>query len=376
MTRLLFLGETGLGQTSLMRLRAFERLGFVVKGVHTTEPWTQAGWATRQWQRRTHRGSVVNAINRLVTEAARAFKPDLVWAEKQEHLRPDTLEFLRRSGATLIHFTPDPYFAVPWKRTRLMDEAIRHFDILVYCKRYEHLDYEATGRPIIYMPLGYCDEIHRPLLSADSRWQSDVAFLGGWEPRRERLIKAVAATGAFTKVWGGYWDFLKDGRWTLRRHLILRQLAGDDQYRVHRDELVARTLQGGEVYEDDYARALSGARIGLGLLRSAWPDQHTTRTFEIPACGSMLLADRTNEHREFFEEGREAEFFGSQEELQDKLRFYTRRDNTRTNVAAAGRRRCISSRYAYIHRLKAVLEKVLDSHTTVTTSSHAPGASA
>ena len=73
------------------------------------------------------------------------------------------------------------------------------------------------------------------------------------------------------------------------------------------------------MYADDYARALTGTKIGLGLLRQVCPDQHTTRTFEIPACGSLLLADRTAEHQEFFHEGQEAEFFASTEELLNKM---------------------------------------------------------
>jgi spore maturation protein CgeB len=135
-------------------------------------------------------------------------------------------------------------------------------------------------------------------------------------------------------------------------------LAGRENFKFHRDEVLARALQGDEVYDDDYARALTSARIGVGFLRKAWPDQHTTRTFEIPACGSMLLADRTEEHKGFFEEGKEAEFFASEDELVDKIRFYTNNENDRARIASAGRERCLSGRYAYIHRLEDVLQKI------------------
>lgn len=353
--KILFLGEIGVGQTSRMRMRALERLGHTVCGVNTSAAWQRAPWLRRQVQRRLQRGAIPDGINRAVIAQARQFGPDLVWAEKQEYLRPETLEDLRRLGARLVHFTPDPYFHVPWKRTRLMDRAIGGFDVFVYCKSYEKRDYEALGKPLVYMPLGFCDEVHRPLPTADAQWNCAVGFVGGWDPRRERFLGAAAAN-IEVKIWGNYWEFLRDGRWTLRRYLVLRQLAGKEGVRIHRDPLLALAWQGNEIYADGYARALTGAKIGVGFLRTVWPDQHTTRTFEIPACGSMLLADRTDEHREFFAEGKEADFFGSEDEFAAKLKFYCDHEPARARIAQAGYQRCRDGQYAYVNRIKSVLE--------------------
>lgn len=357
--KILFLGAISDGQTSQMRMRALERLGHDVRGVDTITPWLSATWFQRQAQRRLQRGSVIDLINQRVLAAARAFRPNLVWAEKQEYLEVATLAELRKLGCRLVHFTPDPYFSLPWKRTALMDQAMGQFDVLIYCKAYERRDYEGLGRPIVYMPLGYSDEVHRPVASNDPHWACDVGFLGGWEPRREHMLRSVATSSARLKIWGYAWDFLQDGHWTLRRQIVLKQLAGKDNFRIRCDPLLAAAYQGGEVYSDDYAKALSGAYIGLGFLRKVCPDQHTTRTFEIPACGSMLLADRTDEHQGFFDEGKEAEFFSSSDELLDKLDFYSSNERARMRVAAAGLTRCITGRYAYIHRVQDALSEVL-----------------
>ncbi|MDB5440506.1 MAG: hypothetical protein JWM33_2933 [Caulobacteraceae bacterium] len=353
--KILFLGPLRPGQTSLMRMRALQRLGHEVQGVDTVEPWWRASKLRRVIDRRRQRGPVVDEINRSVVEAARAWKPDLVWAEKQEFLQTETLETLKAGGARLVHYTPDPYFSLSWKRTGLMDRSMGMFDVLVYCKTYERAQYAALGRPLIYMPLGYCDEVHRPLPSDDPRWSCAVGFLGGWEPRRETMLHALAVAGMDLKIWGGYWDFLADGRWSPRRQIILSQLAGADPFRFHRDPLLAEALQGEEVYADDYARAMTGSSIGEGFLRKVVPDQHTTRSFEIPACGSMLIADRTDEHRALFEEGHEAEFFGSAEEMVDKVSYYVAHEARRAAIAAAGHQRCIDGRYAYVYRLSDAL---------------------
>ena len=122
--------------------------------------------------------------------------------------------------------------------------------------------------------------------------------------------------------------------------------------------MLAESYQGGEIYGDDYACALTGARIGVGFLRKVCADQHTTRTFEIPACGSLLLADRTNEHQTFFEEGEEAEFFSSEAEFLDKMLFYGSNEQCRLKLASAGISRCQKSGYAYIHRLDEVMRQL------------------
>jgi spore maturation protein CgeB len=72
----------------------------------------------------------------------------------------------------------------------------------------------------------------------------------------------------------------------------------------------------------------------------------------------MLLADRTEEHQQFFEEGKEAEFFASCEELIDKVKFYGCNASARKRVAEGGYRRCKEGGYAYVHRLKTALEAV------------------
>jgi spore maturation protein CgeB len=100
---------------------------------------------------------------------------------------------------------------------------------------------------------------------------------------------------------------------------------------------------------------VAGSQITLGFLRELNPDQHTTRSFEIPAIGGFMLADRTEDHREFFEEGKEAEYFTSDDEFRDKIRFYLANEAARERIAKAGHERCMTSGYSYEDRIRTVM---------------------
>lgn len=360
--KILFAGQLGCGQTSRMRMTTLAQLDHTIIPLNTQTGWDSTSYLSAKIQQAIEKGPAVSSINEGLLRLAIQHQPDLVWCEKQEYIYPETLKTLKKNNVTLVHYTPDPYFSLPWKRTRLSDNAFPVYDFLITSKSYELEAYRKIGPTVIYMPLGFCEETHRPLLPASRttylRYYSDVSFIGGWDPRREEFLASVAADGYNVKVWGYGWDHLIDGQWTLRRFMRLRRLSEKRRFSIRKNPNLTPAIQGGEIYDTTYAWALSASRISIGFLRAICPDQHTSRTFEIPACGAMMLADRTPEHLEFFKEGREADFFSSPDEFKDKVKFYLKHESTSQRIATAGYRRCVESGYSYTERLRRIFETI------------------
>ena len=111
------------------------------------------------------------------------------------------------------------------------------------------------------------------------------------------------------------------------------------------------------VWADEYPKALASAKIGLGLLCKAYPDQFTTRSFEIPAAGTMLLAERTQEHMDIFREDVEAVFFNGEKELREKLRKYLEDDELRCKIARAGQEK-VMTEYTWGKVMKPTIEVI------------------
>ncbi len=100
---------------------------------------------------------------------------------------------------------------------------------------------------------------------------------------------------------------------------------------------------------------LSCAKIALNMYTRENSDRYTIRNYEIPAAGAFQLAERTDEAKELFEEGKEAAYFSDDNELCEKSLFYLTNDSQRVAIAEAGTRRLVNSGYSYVDRLREML---------------------
>ena len=106
-------------------------------------------------------------------------------------------------------------------------------------------------------------------------------------------------------------------------------------------------------------------------------NQTAGRSLEIPASGTFLLAMRTKQHLDLFEEGKEAEFFQGHEELCAKARYYLEHEDRRREVARRGHLRCVRSDYSYSRYMRDDWAKLLEAfHTSRNTARSCPGSRA
>jgi spore maturation protein CgeB len=101
----------------------------------------------------------------------------------------------------------------------------------------------------------------------------------------------------------------------------------------------------------------ASAAVNIAFVAKSNRDEHTMRTFEIPACGGFMLAERTGAHVDLLREDEEAAFFGSVEELVEKAVRYLGDPDARRRIAKAGRLR-ITGRERYEDRAGVVVDIV------------------
>lgn len=273
-------------------------------------------------------------LNRDFLAKACAFRPDLMLICKGAFLAPETLaEAKRKTGASLVNYATDDPFNRQVNTSDLL-AAIPLYDIYACTKRAIMRDVAKAGcAKVIYVPFGYKPSVHfpEPPVTAEEhrRFDSDVVFIGGCDRDRVPFLKTLmrAVPGLNLALYGGLWN----------RHRTLR--------RYWRKFALGR----------DFRMALGGAKIALNLVRRANRDGHVMRSFEVPACGAFMLAERTDEHLKFLTEGREMACFGSPDELADQVRYYLDRSEDRIAIANAARRRVAAEGHSYRARLLQIL---------------------
>ena len=269
---------------------------------------------------------------------------DILWIEKGNAIWPRTLRAAKEVSPTtqIMSYTEDDMFA-PHNRSVFYTRGLKFYDVAFTTKSYNCAPNELPrlgAKRVMFVDKAFDIHVDRPIpvtLNDVEAFGGDVGFIGTYERERAQSILYLARNGVSVRVWGKGWS----------------KLVG-----YHPNLLI----EGRELYGDDYVKGLCATRINLCFLRKINRDLQTDRTMEIPACGAFMLAERTREHLRLFEEGKEAAYFGSNEELLEKVRYYLNHEDERSAIASAGRERCLDSGYSHHERLKYMLRSITETN--------------
>ena len=348
--RILFVADLNEYAKGRARLRALQRLGAEVRAItHTTIGGNDKGhpnlsFAFRlAWKLGRHLDT--ERVNVQLPAAARTMQPDMIWIEKGNMVRPDTLKMLRAAcpDAVIVAYSEDDMFN-PLNRTRAFTAGLPHYDVVFTTKSYnaEPNELPALGaKRCVMVDKAFDPDQHRPLtITEDERrtYGADVGFIGSFAPERGADVLYLAESGLQVRVWGNGWESFS---------------ATHENLRIEKRALVNTDA------DLRYTKGIVATQINLGFLRKANRDLQTDRSVEIPACGGFMLAEYSDEHARLFDDGKEAVFYRNRDELIGKAQSYLADDSERSAIAEAGRKRCLDSGYDHDARLSFMLDAAL-----------------
>jgi len=280
---------------------------------------------------------MVSAVNTELLVVTKSFHPDFILLFKPILITPATVNELKKL-AKVFSWYPD-YVYFPKTASNYFYKTIPFYDAHFSFNFANSEELKKFGaKESIFLPCAADPILHRPpeALSTEERaWGTDIIFIGTYAPEdRVKMLEKLAADGFRLKIYGNAWEALsKDSP------LVT---SGAVQYRPLNCE--------------DMAKGLAASKIAVAFVRQHNKETLGCRTYEIPACGTFMLHERTSKTGEVFKEGKEAEFFSSYEELRDKAGYYLTHEEERRRIAEAGFKKIQSGGNYFKDRAKFIIE--------------------
>jgi spore maturation protein CgeB len=329
--------------TSRQRFEALRRLGHEVVMVDPFAALSSARYI-RTWIFHTGAVGCEWLVQSYVAARIGDLRFDVALVDNGELIGPALVRHLKDHAKAVVVYTQDnPFVAHPSgrRRFRLLRRALPFYDLFVTPRDSNVADARASGARNVLRVMFAADEVvHRPrTLSQEDQevYASEVVFAGTWKPERGPLLQRLVDRGVPLRIFGPRWDRAREYP-VLRSHVHL-----------------------GSLGDEEYAKAIAGAKIAIGLLSKAYLDLHTTRSLEIPAIRTLLCAQRTSDHLALYRDGEEAVFWDDAEECA-KVCLELLKDPERIRrIAEAGYRRAHVNR----HFNQDLLTRILKTAITV-----------
>lgn len=292
-------------------------------------------------ERRVLIGYGVWKMRRSLIEKVKAKKPDVTLLYQGHYFDRKTIKRLKKYSLVVGYHNDDPFG--PKKgilRYRHLHDAFPEYDGYHVYRQINLEEVQRVGvknaAVLMSYYLPWMDYPRNLSALEKSQYECDLVFAGHYENDcRVKCLSMAVRSGINVKIYS------RPERWC-------RALPKD----INNVVMPRQNVVG-----DDYRNAICGAKIAACFFSKSNRDLYTRRVFEIPACGTLLLAERTPVMQSLYKEGKEADYFSSSEEFIDKLHFYLKHDHSRQRVAFAGLERVRLSGHDIYSRMRQWLKE-------------------
>jgi spore maturation protein CgeB len=340
MKKILIVGQVlELGRTEEVYGRGFQAFGSQVEYFNWIE--SASGLSSKSlkdkiawrigWQ------ILARSANQKLLEVAEKFKPDLTLVISPMLVHPKTIQTLKKYGSVFVFFTDNPLDSHHTHTNAWVKAGLSLWDaILIWSQELvDRLQQKGIKNTFVH---SFCSDIEYHFPQKQSEPSYDVAFIGNWDAsrKRENYLKAIADR--------------RLGLW------------GSDYWRTHCQESSLKNLCQGMCSYQEIPQVLGSAKMGLNILRPQNQLGHNIRTFEIPAAGTLMLSERSQDLLNLFLEDKEAVYFSTPEELKKKVDYLLNNELLLEKIAESGyqksKQHLISKRILEIESIYAATNKL------------------
>ena len=280
-------------------------------------------------------GPVLWKINSDIVKKVKKTKPDLVFIYRGTHIYPQTIQKIKQSSCKVFGYNnddpfSDKYKGYEWKHYKA---SIPFYD-WIFAYRWKNIDdYKAIDYKNVSLLRSYYIKENNFNIS-DIKKKYDVVFIGHWEDdNRDEMIKYLIDNNIDMKLFGTSWEKSKYYSFFIKKIGVIKA-----------------------VYGSNYNKTINKSKIALVFLSKLNNDTYTRRCFEIPATKTMMLSEYTNDlANNLYQEGKEAEYFRSKEELLKKLQYYLTNKNQIIKIGENGYKRLVKDGHEVVDRCREII---------------------
>lgn len=332
MKKVLIVGQVlELGRTEEVYGRGFSALGCKVKhfNLQDAEPSLVSSSFGHKVAWRVAWQLLARSVNQKLIDLANQFKPDLTFVVAPSLIQPSSIQALQQHGLVFVFFTDNPLDQHHTHSNAWIRAGLPLWDaVFIWSQELAKRLTEKGVKNAFFHP--FCSDVQYHFPQRKTNPIYDVAFIGNWDASRKREQYLKAISDYRLVIWGS------------------------DSWRTHCRETSIKGFCRGMCTYAEIPGILGAAKMGLNILRPQNERGHNIRTFEIPATGTLMLSERSQELLTLFEEDREAVYFSNPDELQKKVQYLLQNEDLIGSISEAGYSKAIKHKVS--HRIVELLD--------------------